>query len=47
MTPEQVSLALGAALIVSEGLASIPQVKSNSIFQLVYNFLRMLRGGGK
>lgn len=30
---------LGALLAVSEALALIPQVKSNSVFQLIFNLL--------
>lgn len=35
-------LILSILLAVSEGLALIPQVKSNSIFQLVLNVLKSL-----
>jgi len=38
---------VSAALAVSEVLALIPAVKSNSIFQLIYNVLRTLAFGGK
>lgn len=31
---------IGAALLLSEALASIPSIKSNSIFQLVVNVLK-------
>jgi hypothetical protein len=30
---------------ISEALALIPQVKSNSVFTLIYNALKYLRGG--
>lgn len=33
------SIILGALLAVSEGLALIPGVKSNSVFQLITNVL--------
>jgi hypothetical protein len=35
---------LGAALALSEALALIPSVKSNSIFQLVVSALKKLAG---
>jgi hypothetical protein len=35
---------LGAALAVSEALALVPGLKSNSIFQLVVNGLKSLGG---
>lgn len=35
---------LGALLGVSEVLALIPGIKSNSVFQLVFNFLVKLKG---
>lgn len=39
-----VSLVLGVAFGVSEALALIPVVKSNSVFQLIYNVLGTLTG---
>lgn len=38
---------LGAALAVSEALALIPSLKSNSILQLVINAIKSLEGGPK
>ena len=37
---QNVALILAVLLGLSEALALIPSVKSNSIFQLVYNFLK-------
>ena len=36
-----------AALAVSEALSLIPGLKSNGIFQLIYNVLRAVAGAGK
>jgi hypothetical protein len=44
MDPMTLSIVLGAALAVSEGLALIPGIKANSIFQLIYNFLKTMTG---
>ncbi|MDP2366525.1 MAG: hypothetical protein Q8M94_22450 [Ignavibacteria bacterium] len=38
---------LGALLAISEALTFIPAIKSNGIFQLVYNMLKILAGGVK
>jgi len=38
---------LAAALAVSEALSMIPGLKSNGIFQLVYNILKFIAGKGK
>ena len=38
---------ISALLAVSEGLSLIPAVKSNGVFQLVYNLLRVLARVGK
>ena len=35
---------LGVLLAISEGLALIPGIKSNSIFQLIYNALKSFAG---
>lgn len=35
---------LGALLAISEGLALVPQIKSNSVFTLVVNLLIKLKG---
>lgn len=42
MSHEAVIVLLGALLAVSEALSLIPAVKSNGIFQLVYNILKGL-----
>lgn len=34
------AMVLGVLLGISEALALVPGIKSNSIFQLVYNFLK-------
>lgn len=36
------ALILGALLALSEVLALIPGVKANSVFQMIYNFLKSL-----
>lgn len=41
---DKLSLILAVALGISEALALIPQVKANSIFQLVLGFLKKLAG---
>ncbi len=45
MEGEMLTTILIAALAVSEALAFIPALASNSIFQLIVNVLTMLRGG--
>lgn len=40
-----VTILLGAALAVSEALAMIPGIESNSIFQLVLNVIAALNKG--
>ena len=40
-----VTILLGAALAVSEALAMIPGIESNSIFQLVLNIITALNKG--
>jgi len=40
-----VTILLGAALAVSEALAMIPGIESNSIFQLVLNVISALNKG--
>ena len=42
MKAEDILMYLGALLALSEGLALIPKVKSNSIFQLVWNVLKAI-----
>lgn len=41
------SVILGAALALSEALALIPGVKSNSIFQVLINVIKSLSSGAK
>lgn len=36
------AMVLGILLALSEALALIPGIKSNSVFQLVFNFLKSL-----
>ena len=40
-------IVVSAALAVSEALSMIPGLKSNGIFQLVYNILKFIAGKGK
>ena len=47
MEPTTIISILGALLAISEALSLIPSVKSNGIFQLVYNTLKFLAGAGK
>ena len=47
MEPTTLIIILSALLAVSEALSFIPAVKSNGIFQLVYNVLKFLAGAGK
>ena len=44
LTADQWLLIAGAAFAVSEVLALIPAVKSNSIFQLIVNALKKVLG---
>lgn len=37
------SLIFAALWGLSEGLALIPQIESNSVFQLIYNWMKVLR----
>lgn len=39
-TNQMIAIVLGTLLAVSESLALIPALKSNSIFQLVFNLLK-------
>jgi len=41
------SIIIGALLAVSEALALIPAVNANSIFQMLWNILKMLAGTKK
>ncbi len=42
--PEQFALILGVLLAISEILGTNPKFKSNSIFQLVLNLLKLIQG---
>lgn len=44
LTSEQWLIIAGALFAISEALALIPQLKSNSIFQLIQNALKKLLG---
>lgn len=47
LTPEQtawIAAILGVLFAISEALALIPSVKSNSVFQLIFNFLKKVTG---
>ena len=44
---QNITLIISVALAISEGLALIPQVKSNSIFTLVVNILKTMAGKGE
>lgn len=43
---DNLHIILLALLALSEALALIPGLKSNSVFQLVVNIVKMLAGGG-
>lgn len=47
MENDMILIIVSALLAISEALSLIPGVKSNGIFQLVYNLLRMLAGTSK
>lgn len=42
MAQGQLVLILGVLLAVSEGLALIPAIKANSVFQLIFNILKSI-----
>lgn len=44
MSQENLVLVFGVLFGVSEALALIPALKSNSVFQLVFNILKSLAG---
>ena len=44
---ESIMIILAALLAISEALSLIPQVKSNGVFQVIYNLLKSLAGKGK
>jgi len=41
---ESLMVVLAALLAVSEALALIPAVSANSVFQLIYDFLKKIAG---
>lgn len=47
METTAILIILSAALAISEALSLIPGIKSNGIFQLIYNMLKILAGTGK
>ena len=47
MDDTTILIIVSAALAISEGLSLIPGLKSNGIFQLVYNILKFIAGKGK
>jgi hypothetical protein len=44
MEIDKITLIATALLIVSEGLASIPAIRANSIFQLIVNIIKTVAG---
>lgn len=44
MSAETLAIIFGVLWTISEGLSMIPKVKSNGIFQLIYNTLKTLAG---
>ena len=46
-TVEHTIIVVTALLAISEALSLIPQVKSNGVFQVIYNLLKSLAGKGK
>ena len=44
---EHTIIVVAALLAISEALSLIPQVKSNGVFQVIYNLLKNLAGRGK
>ena len=44
---ENAIIILTVLLAISEALSLIPQVKSNGVFQVIYNLLKSLAGKGK
>ncbi len=47
MDNDVILIIVSALLAISEALSLIPGVKSNGIFQLIYNVLKMLASTGK
>ena len=46
-TVEHTIIVVTVLLAISEALSLIPQVKSNGVFQVIYNLLKSLAGKGK
>lgn len=44
ISPEILAMIFGVLFFVSEALAQIPVVKSNSVFQLIRNVIKKLAG---
>ena len=44
---EHTIIVVTALLAISEALSLIPQVKSNGVFQAIYNLLKSLAGKGR
>ena len=42
MDPQTITIILGALLAMSEALSLIPTVKSNGIFQAIFNVIKTL-----
>ena len=47
METTTILIIVSAALAISEALSLIPGIKSNGVFQLTHNMLKMLAGAGK
>jgi hypothetical protein len=43
-TSGKLALAFGVLFAISEGLALIPAVQSNSVFQMIFSILKKLAG---
>jgi hypothetical protein len=46
MDSQTVAIVVGALFAVSEALSLIPAVKSNGVFQFIFNLLKILAGKG-
>jgi hypothetical protein len=44
ITQEQITVVSIALLAVSEALSMIPQIRANSIFQLIHNIIKTVAG---
>ncbi|MDO8302599.1 MAG: hypothetical protein Q7T18_05100 [Sedimentisphaerales bacterium] len=47
MDMDTITIGLAVALALSEALSLIPGIRSNGIFQMIYNIVRRLAGGQK